>query len=372
MRSFIAHGWGALLVWSRALRWHTLHKMRPRCKSRGFYCILLAQFSHCAHAEPMRLFMVFLSIVTILITPLLSAQTDPQQRLTKAFDTERDAHPEKTIAILQPLLLSGTLDPATAGKAWDVLALAYQDEGSTDAARHASEQAIHLLKSLPANKKDYAMALDNFGRLYLNLEQFDQANRLRTQALHIDEQIDDHEGISTICSNLAGISFAQNRVREGRKYLERAKKEAAMSSLGEDDLASISSMEGWLAEYDGKFSASIEAFQRSLDLWRGSHGEAHPSTGWGYMLLGNAHAASGDTAEALTEMQQGLAILGHALGQQSPRYLTAEIAYANVLDQSGSHTEAAALRANASQSLQNYLGSQCANCTISAKVFIFH
>jgi tetratricopeptide (TPR) repeat protein len=311
----------------------------------------------------------FLISVTA-IAHLLSAQERPEQRLAEALTLEREVQPAQAIAILQPLLDSRLLDAVATGKAWSILGLAYQDQGDLVSAQHAYEQSIHILEPLPSGIKDYAMALDDFGSLYLAWGQMDMADKIQVKALHLYEKINDHEGISSACSNLAGVALTQKRVHDGREYLERATKEAKMADdLDDDDLAAISSMRGWLAQLDGEFSVAASAYKRSLDLWRKSHGEDHPWTGWGYILLGRAHADAGESTAALTEMQRGLTILDHALGRQNPRYLTAEIAYSRVLDQTGSHTDAVRMRTGAEQALDGFYRSQCVGCTVSAAAF---
>ena len=87
------------------------------------------------------------------------------------------------------------------------------------------------------------------------------------------------------------------------------------------------------------------------------------------MLLGDVRAETGDLAKSLTEMNTGLAILKRALSAQDPRYLSAEIAYSRVLDQSGSRSEAALIKANAERQLKAFYNIQCVGCTISAKAF---
>lgn len=48
-----------------------------------------------------------------------------------------------------------------------------------------------------------------------------------------------------------------------------------------DNLAAISSMQGWLAQLQGDLSGSLTSYQHSLSLWQRRHGEEHAFTGWG-------------------------------------------------------------------------------------------
>jgi tetratricopeptide (TPR) repeat protein len=170
--------------------------------------------------------------------------------------------------------------------------------------------------------------------------------------------------------DLAGIAFSRKKTNEGRRYLERAIKEAQLADgLDDDDLAAIASMRGWLAQLDGDLATSVLRYRQSLDLLRKRHGEEHPFVGWSYMLLGRAHADVGESTTALAEMNRGLAILGRTLNSQNPKYLSAEIAYSYVLDATGAHQEAAQMRTSAERQLKEGLSRRCSNCTISVAAF---
>jgi tetratricopeptide (TPR) repeat protein len=139
--------------------------------------------------------------------------------------------------------------------------------------------------------------------------------------------------------------------------------------LDGDDRVAIASLQGWKAKFDGDVTMSVASYQRALDLSRRLHGEEHPSTGWSYLLLGEAHAEAGQLTNALGEMRQGVAILDHTLSRQNPHYLVAELAYSRILDATGSHTEAARIKATAETLLKDVHRKQCAGCTISAAAF---
>jgi hypothetical protein len=68
-------------------------------------------------------------------------------------------------------------------------------------------------------------------------------------------------------------------------------------------------------------------------------------------------------------MRQGSAILDRTLSRQNPRYLVAEIAYSRILDATGSHAEAAQIKAAAEPLLKDIYRRQCAGCTVSATAF---
>jgi tetratricopeptide (TPR) repeat protein len=104
--------------------------------------------------------------ILLLLPPGLSAQTDtPRAAIIRAYVLEGHGQLAETVALIRPLIDSGTLQGAELGRAWIVLGLTYTDQDAFSSAQHAYEQAISLLQPLPENVQDYASALDNFGGL---------------------------------------------------------------------------------------------------------------------------------------------------------------------------------------------------------------
>lgn len=308
--------------------------------------------------------------VALFATLPLFGQIAPEQKLAGAYALERGGRPALAIAELKSLLDAGSLDPQGVARAWNVLGLAFEDQGDFFASRRAFEQSIQAYEGLANDKAGYAAALDDFGELYVATGQVDLAVRMMERALHLYEESKDHAGMTRASSDLTGALFSQRRVKEGRKNLDRALKESRLTNeLDIDDLASLASLQGWLAQHDGDLQTSVLKYQQSLDLLKKYHGEEHASTGWGYLLLGRIHAETGDLNESLAEMVKGLAILGSAMNDQDPRFLSAEIAYSRVLERAGRQTEAATLKTKAERQLRAFRSSHCINCTISATAF---
>jgi tetratricopeptide (TPR) repeat protein len=310
---------------------------------------------------------VLLAILVLLTAWPLLAQIDPAKRLTSAFALVKEGKPSPAVVELRALLDSNSLDLLGSGKAWNILGLAYEDLGEFALSQHAYEESLRILEGLPNNIPDYAMALNDFGALYVATGQLDVAEKLRTKALGLYERIDDHGGITRSSGDLAGIAFSQKKVARGSKYLERAVKEAKLANdLDDDDRIAIASLQGWKAQLDGDLAMSAVRYRQALDLSRRFHGEEHPFTGWDYLLLGTVHAEAGQLTTALEEMRRGVAVLSRTLSHENPRYLVAELAYSRVLEATGSHAEAARIKATAESLLKDANRKQCAGCTVSA------
>jgi tetratricopeptide (TPR) repeat protein len=312
----------------------------------------------------------FSAIVFLFTAFPLQGQVTAAEQLAQASVLEKEGKPTSAIPILRSLLHSKSLDAPSTGKALNILGLAYQDQGEFSLSRHAYENSFQILESLPDDVADYAMALDDFGGLYLELGQIEDAKRMKAKALSLYEKLDEHAGIARVACDLAAIEFNQKKVKSGSNFLKRAMKEAnATYDLDDDDRATIASLQGWEAFLQDDFATGVTRYRQALALWRSRHGEEHPYTGWGYLLLGDAEARAGQLATAVGEMRQSIAILDRTLGRQNPRYLLAEIAYSHVLDATGSHLEAAQIKAAVEPLLNDIYRRQCARCTISAAAF---
>lgn len=310
------------------------------------------------------------AFVIVLFTGLpLFGQVTPEQRLTEAYRLEKEGKASPAITQLTALLDSKSLDQAGMGRAWNILGLAYEDQGALSESRHAFEQSLQAYEGL-SNAGDLAMALDDFGELYALTGQFDLAVRMMERALHLYESVEDHAGVARASSYLAGALFGQKKIREGKENLTRALKESRLTDEHSyDDLAALASLQGWLAQREGDIQASVSNYQQSLDLLRKNHGEESMVIGWAYALLGQARAETGDLSRSLTEMDKGRVILGSTLNNQDPRVLATELAYARVLDRYGRRSEAASIRANAESQWKTRQNTQCLACTVSAKAF---
>jgi tetratricopeptide (TPR) repeat protein len=310
------------------------------------------------------------AVFLLFITCPVVAQRTSAQRLNDAFALEVNGESAQAVVDLQELLNTGSLDALGSGKAWNILGLAYEDMGEFARSQRAYEESLRTLKDLPDSLRDYAMALDDFGGLYVATRQFEAADKLRTKALGIYEQLADHAGVARASCDLATTSFSRKKVTAGNRYLARAVKEAIVATdLDDDDRATISSLQGWQAQLDGDFPMSVAKYGKALDLWRRRHGEEHPYTAWGHLLLGDAQYEAGQLAAALAEIRQCVAVIDRTLGHNNPHYLLAELAYSRVLDATGSHVEAARIKATAESLLKDARRDQCAGCTISAAAF---
>jgi tetratricopeptide (TPR) repeat protein len=317
----------------------------------------------------MRHFPKYLLALLFASSPVF-AQANPQEQLHPAFVLEQQGQFDQAITTIKPLLDSHQLSGLELATANIMLGVAYQAAGNFIEAQGALERALRLLEHDPQHVTEYTATLQNYARLYSEVGQLDAAKSMWLKALELRQELGDHAATLHSLTDLAGLALSQNNVRQAREYLKSASDEMKLApDLVADDYAVISETRGWLAMAEGRTPAAVMEYQRALELSEGIHGDQHWLTGWEHMLLGKAYARAGDTRSALSNMQQGLSILEHALGPKNPKYFVSQIAYSKVLDQAGSHAEAVRLRGAADQARKEFYGAQCVGCTISKAAF---
>ena len=292
-------------------------------------------------------------------------QPNPHTVLHDVLVLENRGSFEPAAKVAKAAIDSRQLSGNELGRGYIILAVACQGAGDLANARIAFEHALQILEHDREHPEDYASALENYAAFYSAVGQLHIAVPMWRKAFRLRQRIGDHTGTALSLTRLAEVALARNRVREAHRYLQKASNEAEASpDLIDDDRAFFCEIQGWLAISEHHAPAAVAAYQHALELVEQSRGEQHWLAGWEHMLLGKAYAESGDYRSASANMQTGLTILDHALGQKNPKYLAAELAYSRVLDQFGLRAQAAQMRAAA-----GYYAGQCAGCTINVAGF---
>jgi len=308
-------------------------------------------------------FFACLLVLVAFSALMTSAQTSPHDRLDHALALVQQGQFSAAIQATKPLIDGNSLRGPELGRAWALLGFAYREEGLFAESHQALDRSIGLLEHDAAFSHDYAVALYYLGALNEEEGQLGPAEHVWLKALSIGGKSSFN---AEVYRNLAELKLQEHHVQAARDYLEKATSEAhAAGDSNPADRAGYALTEGWLALEEKNFPEALNASQRSLDLCKLAYGENNFLTGWSFMLFGKALAQEGRLDEGLAKMRQGLTIIDRSMGRQNPKYWTAEIAYSQVLDLSGSHSEAAQLRNNAEHALKDLYGRQCRGCTIS-------
>ena len=297
---------------------------------------------------------LFCVLFGILASPPLAGAQDQNGGLDYLSQLSGHNQLPQLIQAANSLLANQKLTPVEQGIALTYLGHAYQRGGDFQTATRYYEKALAILERDGLHPSEYAITLGALATLYAEMDQMDTAKHVLLRSVHLFEKDSGQHGqIAIIWSDLATIAADRHSSREAHKCMALAIAEMKRATnVDPDETAVLLTTQARIAEIDGDVRTAIADYQRALDLWKQTHGDQHPDTGWLYVLLGDAYLEAHDIASARETTSRGLNVLEASSGRQNPRYLAAELAYSNVLEASGSHNEASRLRKEA-QSLLN-------------------
>jgi len=308
----------------------------------------------------------------ILATFPLSAEQTAIDALTRAATLNEQGQFHASLALIEPLLQS-KVDPsrnAIVGIAWNLYAVAHQNLGDIDQARHGYENAISILRTLPDRRAQLAVVLDNLASFDLQAGQLDESKALRIQAIDLYKSLNDHAGIARTSSNLALFALRQKDGKTAKRALDEAfYQESFVPTPDVGDLAGIYAAQTLLDARNNDFYAAVRSINHAIDLWTAHFGPRYYLLADGYSLRGQAYRKLSNFSSAIDDLQHALSILQQANLSNSEVYLDTQIAYAHILRDAGRHDEASRLEKEATTSLADLHRRQCSRCVVSAESF---
>lgn len=285
-----------------------------------------------------------LAISLLCCSPLFAQQSSSQSQLRDALTLEQQGAFPLAGNLARRIIDAHELSGVELGRAWLILGSSLREEGKFAEAQTAFEASLRMFEKDSGHPGDYASALANYAQLFADYGQPEIAVGLLRHALLLRQQISDHAAAARSLISLAKLALAQKHIHEAQLDMKTASEEMKVSSdLVDDDFLAFFEAQGMLAMAEKQPSAAVDRYAHALQLCIRLHGEQHWLTGWEYSLLAIAYAQSGDTADALADFGSSLAILDHALGDDSVQYHAAEAAYSQVLERAGRHAEAVRL-----------------------------
>lgn len=312
---------------------------------------------------------ILICVLLILITSaaFISAQ-DEHSALVPLSELSRRNQLPQLIQTANSLLASAKLTPIGQGVVLNYLGYAYQQRGDFHDATAYYEKALAIFERDGHHPSEYATTLGALATLYAETGQADTAKHVLIRSLHLFEKDDTHHAeIAMIWNDLATIAVNRHSSHEAHKCMARSIAESQLANrISTNELAALTTTQAGIAEMDGDPNTAISEYQRSLALWKQSHDDQHPDTAWLYVLLGDAYLQAGEITKARETTSRGMSLLETSAGRQSTRFLDAELSYAKVLDASGDHHEASALRKEADADLKTRTQSSKGEISVSA------
>lgn len=266
--------------------------------------------------------------------------------------------------------------PAKRGYLWATLASSYHDSGNVAEAFRAYDRALPLLAKAPEARANYATALDNLGSLYLETGSIPEAEKTRTQALHLREEIGNPVDIARSQEHLAEIHLARHRFSQA-ETMARAAHDALLARPEPDRTDSS----GTPHRGNTLLSSLVTMIfaECSLSQWetcRHSAGEADRLASQGFssdslerahtdMALAFAQWKTGNPEDAEKNLQTGMGLLRAHFGDTNPAILDSMYEYRDFLVSQHRKTELRQLDQSIRVMIARKQNNSCNNCQIS-------
>jgi tetratricopeptide (TPR) repeat protein len=318
----------------------------------------------------MKLFVILFTL--FLGAAPLRADAPLPRPVDEAYQLWRTGHSAAAVAQLEPFLHGNATPPndRTTGVAWGILGSSYLDVERFAEARRAYERALAILKPLTEARNEYAAVLDSLGILEQSLGHAQNARPLCRKAQNIYVETGNHTGIVITATNLAVIAYVDKDYKASRRSIAQAIEEMPQANgLRNDDMAALDAIESAMSLHDGKKEEAMTQVQHAINLWERTYGPDFFMLPNGYLLRAQVSASVGDRVNAMSDANRGLARAQALWGKDSVGYLSAEGAYARVLQICGDKQQARRLTSDSRQALADLEQRQCSGCTVNANSF---
>jgi hypothetical protein len=254
---------------------------------------------------------------------------------------------------------------AERGALWAQLASEYQFAAEFLKAEDAYNKALHLLKTAPAAKAEYAATLESLATLYLLYGRVDEAESVRKQALAVREKLGNSSDVGLSQIHLANVAIARRQFKKAERLALRGMEE--MESSSNPPRAGI--LSGLITVTYARCSRGhcgegLTSAQQGL-AFANSHFEPESeAVGFALETLGFAEWKSGANEESEKAMLHGIQILRAKLVPADPRLGGALLQYRDYLIATRRRAEAQEIHDEVER-MTSQSRPVCSTCTVS-------
>ena len=272
--------------------------------------------------------------------------------------------------------------PARQGYLWAVLAASYHDIGNIAEAQRAYERALPLLAPSPQSRGNYATALDNLGSIYLELGNIADAEKVRTQAFHLREEMGNPIDLARGHEHLAEVLLARHRFKEAEQHARAAYDTLSAKPEPDDQDAPTAEHPQFTQRHGNTMLAALvtlvfaECNQSELQecLQAAKQADQIATQNFAPQSLEQAHAAmalgfaqwkTGDIVTADQTLRSGMAMMKARLGEGHPLVLDSMYEYREFLQAQHRKADLSSLDHQIKDVKEHRPATACSNCTIS-------
>ncbi len=254
---------------------------------------------------------------------------------------------------------------AERGALWAQLASEYQYVAEFLKAEDAYNKSLHLLKTVPSAKAEYAGTLESLATLYLLYGHIDEAERVRKQALAVHKKLGNRFDIGLSQIHLANVAIARRQFKKAERLSLRGMEE--MESSSNPPRAGI--LSGLITVtyahcLRGHCDQGLTSAQQGLAFVNSNFVPESVAVGFALETLGFAEWKTGAGQEGEKAMLHGIQILRTNLVPADPRLRGALVQYGNYLTATNRRVEAQEIHEEVERT-RSQTGTVCPACTVS-------
>ena len=251
------------------------------------------------------------------------------------------------------------------GALWAQLASDYQYAAEFLKAEDAYNKSLHLLKTVPAARAEYAAALESLATLYLVYGRVDEAESVRKQALAVREKLGNSADIGRSRIHLANVAIARRQFKKAERLSLRGIEE--MESSSNPPRAGILSgliTVAYARCQQGHFGEGLVTAQQALAFANSNFEPDSAAVGFALEAIGFAEWKRGELQEGEKAMLRGIQILRTKLVPADPRFRGALLQYKDYLIETSRRVEAQEIHEEVERTMSQD-GTFCSACTVS-------
>jgi tetratricopeptide (TPR) repeat protein len=254
---------------------------------------------------------------------------------------------------------------AERGALWAQLASEYHYAAEFPKAEDAYNKSLHLLKTVPGARAQYAATLEGLSTLYLLYNRVDEAESVMKQALAVREKLGNRFDIGLCRIHLANVAIARHQFKKAERLSLRGMEE--MESSSNPPRAGI--LAGLITVtyahcLRGHCGEGLTSAQQGLAFANRHFGPESAPVGFAMETLGFAEWKTGAVQEGEKAMVRGIQILRTKLVPADPRLRGALLQYGDYLTASSRRVEAQEIHDEVDR-LTSQSGTVCSSCTVS-------
>ena len=301
---------------------------------------------------------LMLLIAVILHVDLTRAQTSDVQITTSQVRIAQDLELIRTAE-------QNHLSEAQRADLWKHLALNYHAASEFPKAEDAYNRALHMLKTAPSARAEYASTLDDLASLYLTYGRLEDAESAMKQALKVRVKLDSPTDRAVSEVHLADIALVRRQFKKAEVLAQRglAGMESSSNPPPTGMLSALITLT-YARCSRGRCDEGLMNAKQAVDFARKNSESESVADGFALETLGFADWKSGAKQDGEKAMLQALQILRARLAPADPRLAGAMLQYRSYLVEANRPAEAQEIHEEVTR-MTRQAGIFCQGCAIS-------